>query len=197
MNLEQYFRHSTHKKLTLVGPLLEHKRTFPNTTLVFVDGGTRFRHDKEGFSVGDGDSYPKSLDETLPQQKDFSDLAYVLNHADAFAEIEAWGFWGGRKDHELANLGEFHRFLKRQKKAEVQLPPHARGFSAGEWNVNITELYSLLTLESNDIEMTGNTQYPVMPAQTFLPLSSFGISNQGSGEVIIRASRPFFLFYQL
>lgn len=196
MKLEQYLLRHPNQKLTLVGPLLTKAQTFDRDPVVFVDGGTRFRAGEEGFSVGDGDSFEKPLDEKLPAQKDFSDLAYVLEHADQYRRIDAFGFWGERKDHELANLGEFQRFLKRQKRAEIHMPPLAKGYSAGSWSLLINGLFSLLVLEAGEIQMTGDIQYPIPHKKMVSPLSSFGISNQAHGSIQIEASMPFFLFHQ-
>ncbi len=196
MTLEQYLQRHPNQKLTLVGPLLTKTQPFDRDPVVFVDGGSRFRSGTEGFSVGDGDSSKLLLDETLPAQKDYSDLAYVLNHADQYRKVDAFGFWGERKDHELANLGEFQQFLKRQKRAEVHLPPFAKGYSAGSWSLLLNGLFSLLVLESGEIQMSGDIQYPIPQKKSVTPLSSFGISNQAHGSIQIEASMPFFLFHQ-
>ncbi len=196
MTLEQYLHRHPNQKLTLVGPLLTKPQPFERDPVVFVDGGVKFRLGTEGFSVGDGDSSPLPLNEKLPAEKDFSDLAYVLKHADQYRKVDAYGFWGERKDHELANLGEFQQFLKRQKRAEIHLPPHAKGYSAGSWSLLLNGLFSLLLLEAGEIQMTGDIQYPILKKQILAPLSSLGISNHAHGSIQIEATMPFFLFHQ-
>lgn len=196
MTLEQYLQRHPHQILTLVGPLLKKPQSFTRDPVVFIDGGTQFRTESFGFSVGDGDSFNKPLDETLPANKDFSDLAYVLKHVDQYRKIDAFGFWGERKDHELANLGEFQQFLKRQKRAEVHLPPFAKGYSAGSWSLLLNGLFSLLVLENAEIQMSGDLQYPILEKKQVTTLSSLGISNEAHGSIQIESSMPFFLFHQ-
>jgi len=196
LTLNEYLELHTKSHLTLVGPLLDKPHTFSADPLIFVDGGARFRKEKEGFSVGDGDSYPLPLDETISARKDYSDLSYVLNLASAYNKVEAWGFWGGRKDHEMANIGEFHQFLKKLQRAEVKIPPQARGFSAGEWTLTINGLFSLFVAEKSEVQITGEAEYSVPTPRVFEPFSSLGLSNNGRGEIRIRSSNPFFLFYK-
>src|SRR4051794_25182624 len=115
---------ASEEEVTLVGPLY-HQRHTPLMPTVYVDGGTRFRNEggwaaghggHSAFptvSVGDGDSSGGSLDELLPSEKDYSDLAFVLRSLPASVnEVTLLGFLGGRRDHELANLGEVNEYLK-------------------------------------------------------------------------------------
>ena len=119
MNLDQYlediFRSS--KSINLIGPLYSSEFSFDGPT-VYIDGGVNFKQDDTGFSLGDGDSSSARLDQTLNPMKSYSDLAYALQQISKykFKELKLFGFLGGRKDHELINLLEVHRFLANDRR---------------------------------------------------------------------------------
>src|SRR3982750_1407403 len=102
-------------QISVVGPMLNRVFT-PSAPTIFVDGGTQFRPVGEKnnpirISVGDGDSGGINLDVLLPKEKDYSDLAFVLsNLPPTVRHVELIGFLGGRRDHELFNFGEVHKF---------------------------------------------------------------------------------------
>ena len=98
--------------LTIVGPLYIGEADFKEPVL-FIDGGSRFRNSPEGLSLGDNDSSIGELDILLSPDKDFSDLSYALRNIPShYKEIHLQGFLGGRKDHEIINMGEVQNFLK-------------------------------------------------------------------------------------
>lgn len=189
-------------RVTLVGPL--HHETFnPVEPTIFIDGGARFRSaDPEKFpciSVGDGDSGDSPLDVKLPAEKDFSDLAFVLRELpDYVKNLRLVGFLGGRLDHELANLGELHQFLAgRSADARVDMENGGRanviGFN-GHLEHKIQGLFSILVLESAEVQITGECRYALNKATTLEPASSHGLSNEGNGLVKLSSSGPAFLF---
>ena len=164
---------------------------------IFVDGGANFRAKNAGLSVGDGDSYDGELDERLKPDKDYSDLAYVLSSLPAhFHKIELCGFLGGRRAPELANLGEVHYFLKhRHNPTRVQLDRAVTGFSAGDWQLEIHETFSLMCIESTKLTLKGDCEYPLNTLTRLDPLNSHGLSNIGRGRVTLKTEQPVFVFY--
>jgi len=184
------------RAITLVGPLYQGESNF-DTPVIFVDGGTAFRHQKTGLSVGDGDSYDGELDERLSPDKDYSDLAYVLSSLPAhFHKVELLGFLGGRRDHELANLGEIHHFLKhRHSPTRVLLEQAVTGFNAGDWQLEIHEIFSLMCIESTKLTLEGECEYPLNTLTQIDPLSSHGLSNMGRGRITLKTEQPVFVFY--
>ena len=202
MTIQQYLgKYPYHKNITLIGPRYEgpvRSESFVEPVL-FVDGGTHFRQGKEGYSLGDGDSYQGLLDTTLAQQKDFSDLAFALHSLSPnFTSLALLGFLGGRRDHELFNFGEVHHFVRqRSPGTKVRFDQEVMVFSAGEWTFPLHGLFSLATLETTSFSMFGECEYPVLQATELKPLGSLGLSNFGQGLVTIRCSGPMLLFTKL
>lgn len=180
----------------MVGPLYAGDDVFSDP-VIFVDGGTQFRQQKEGLSVGDGDSYTGKLDEKLSPHKDYSDLAYVLSSLPAhFHEVFLFGFLGGRRDHEWANLGEAHSFLdKRHQPTKLQFETQVTGFSAGKWQLEINAPFSLLSMVHAKVKLVGACDYPLREATEIEPLCSHGLSNIGSGAITLQTNKPVFIVY--
>ena len=86
--------------------------------VIYVDSG--IHHQKPcalSTSVGDADSSTAPLDMMLEKEKNFSDFTFALRSLPQnIAEVHARGFLGGRRDHELANFGEAHAFLRARLK---------------------------------------------------------------------------------
>ncbi|MEZ4741936.1 MAG: hypothetical protein R3B45_05735 [Bdellovibrionota bacterium] len=187
----------THRRLYIIGPLFsasEAKQSNFSGAVIFVDGGVRFRKSDEGFSVGDGDSSEVALDKVLNTEKDFSDLSYVFDHLeDYFEEVVLLGFLGGRRDHELANLAEAHRFLSRRNlKVRLLFDQEVIGLSKGEWQVSIDSIFTLFSFEAVHLDLRGACKYQT---SGFLRhLSSHGLSNEGYGKVAISCDHPVFVF---
>ena len=187
---------SQFKKLILIGPCplpsftRKQLEEFKNIPLVFIDGGKnhiknlQLEGSKNSFSVGDGDSYSGPLSKVIPKEKDFSDLAYCLSHIPKnILEIDLYGFLGGRKDHEIANLGEIHKFIKRKKKPILaKFDDKIIILSPGRWNLCHKGIFSLFCLEPSFIELSGNIKYSLKKSTQLSPLSSQGLSNKASGN---------------
>ncbi|MGI9310456.1 MAG: hypothetical protein ACR2P7_02855 [bacterium] len=193
--------------LTVVGPLLAAppRATALREPLVWVDGGVAHRcggdgvADRIGFAVGDGDSAQHALDQYLSADKDYSDLAYVLRRLSAyepahFDEVVLLGFLGARRDHELFNLGEVHRFL-----AAAKTPTRARfdrdivAYSKGEWTFEARAAFSLAVLAPTKLQLTGACKYQIATPTELDALTSLGLSNQGFGEITLRTQGPAFI----
>ncbi len=192
------------RSAVLVGPLLK-KEELPlikNSPLLLVDGGLDLALkysldlDRSCFSVGDGDSSRLSLDEVLPVEKDYSDLAYALSILPEEVEsIELLGFLGGRSDHELCNFGEVFHFLKKKKNlAKVYLGPEVTALSSGDWKFSHQGNFSLISFEDSEIRLTGHAAYELEHFTTIKAFSSHGLSNEATGEVKLQTRSPIFLY---
>jgi len=188
--------HAAARTIKLIGPL--HKGETPHDEpLIFVDGGAQLRQNNEGLAVGDGDSYSGTLDERLNTQKDYSDLAYVLASLPAhFHQVMLHGFLGERRDHELANLGEANAFLKhRHHPTRLQFDTAICGFSAGDWQLEIHEPFSLLSIEPAKVTLKGACAYQLKQLTQIDPLCSHGLSNIGNGAITLKTDVPVFIVY--
>jgi len=198
MSIERYLdRFQGEKKLTLVGPFCA-----PSVRLeepvIFVDGGTDCRQSGCGIAVGDGDSFDGELDVLLSPDKDFSDLAFALADVPSgFVEIRLLGFLGGRRDHELFNLGEVHQFLvTRTSPVQVLFDDRVVAYSAGRWSFCRHGGFSLGVLEESRIRVEGDCLYQCTEPTLFKPFTSFGLSNIGSGIIQLECWRPVFVFLE-
>ena len=182
--------------LSLIGPLYQGNAHFEDP-VIFVDGGAQFRKVSEGLSVGDGDSHSEAMDEKLNPNKNYSDLAYVLSSLPAhFHEVCLYGFIGGRRDHEWANVGEVHAFLQtRYQPTKLHFESEVTGFSAGKWQLEINAPFSLLCMEVAKVKLTGDCRYPLKQATKIEPLSSHGLSNIGKGSITLETNKPVFVLY--
>lgn len=186
------------KTLTLVGPItpkpVSSIKKFPQ---ILVDGGTSFKAKHSlHFSVGDGDSFQKKLDLTLPREKDFSDLQFALTLIPKkIKTVHFLGFLGGRKDHELINYGEIAYFLKKRKNTQCHLWQNAKlktlFLSQGVHEFDYTGIFSIVSFfPSSKVSIQGNCEYPLKKETTIKPFSSHGLSNLGFGKIKIKTTEP-------
>lgn len=186
--------HREHAKFSVVGPLCaEHKRF--SDPVIFVDGGSVRREGNEGLCVGDGDSSTIPMDIKLDPRKDLSDLSFALSLLPAkVKEIALDGFLGGRRDHELLNLGEVFHFLScRHLPCAVFFDHEIVALTKGHWQLAIDGLFSLMTIETTCVNLSGKCEYQIDPPQEVAPLSSFGLSNIAKGEISIQTNNPIFV----
>jgi thiamine pyrophosphokinase len=198
MTLDSYFGKFRHcQQITLVGPFFDNSHDIEDP-VIFVDSGSQFRKSDEGISVGDGDSIDTPLEIRLNPDKDFSDLAFALqNIPDHFREIDLAGFLGGRRDHELFNIGETHHFLSTRKSpTKVRFDRKVTGFSAGQWQFQRFGSFSVLTVAEALVRITGDCSYTCPESTSFPPLSSLGLSNIGSGTIDIGSNGPVFVLFE-
>lgn len=191
--LHQYIKDG---RITLIGPFYDGPVP-TNEPVIFVDGGTKYRKDRLGFALGDGDSFAGGLDLQLEARKDFSDLSFALNHLPSeYRCIELNGFLGGRRDHEWLNLGEAHRFLKtRTQPTEIYFDSQVRAFSMGDWEFSFHGLFTVLCFEDTLVHLTGECEYTIDPSEILKALSSHGLSNQGSGKIQLATNGPVFVLF--
>jgi len=198
MTIDTYFsRYLDHSEITLVGPMHPSNTCFDDP-VIFVDGGSKYRKNMEGYLIGDGDSYiGGKLDQLLNPDKDFSDLAYVLHRlTNNFSYVKLQGFLGGRRDHELFNFGETHNLLKcRDSSTMLKFDDSVVAVSEGHWQFEITELFSIAVIQSTAIKLTGKCQYQCLQEKLFHPLSSHGLSNRGFGTIYLNCQGPVFVLF--
>jgi thiamine pyrophosphokinase len=186
-----------------MGPALPDK--LKHLPIIAVDGGAHF-HSKLDIWVGDADSYEKEVVAghiyRHPVEKDQSDLALALSlfKEPRHFKFHFWGFLGGRKDHELFNLGEALTFLDEQLECQIMFYDengkilfHVLG--SGHWKFSYDGLFSLGTLKKTMVRLRGECAYPIEKYQLLNPLSSLGLSNIGKGEMILENDGPVFLYY--
>lgn len=186
---------------------------------IYVDGGSNFRNDggwaaglakasapepvvKSSvplISVGDGDSASGKLDEVLPAHKDYSDLAFVLRALPPhIVAIEMLGFLGERRDHELANLGEVHAFLKtRTEFCRVEIHSTDQtifAFARGSLTADIHGIFSVMVFEPSAVRIEGACEFPLNGDVILQVASSHGLSNVGHGDVVLTSDQPCFVF---
>lgn len=186
--------------VTLVGPLYGKPHT-QTTPTVFVDAGAHFRvpdttNIHADISVGDGDSAQIPLDEVLPKEKDYSDLAFVLRGLPkSVTHIDLLGFLGGSRDHELFNFGEVHYFLKNSSGfRSARFDDLVVAFSGDKLSLDIHGRFSLLVFEPSKVTLTGSCSYPLTSPTDLPAVSSAGLSNVGFGTVFVESTAPCFLF---
>lgn len=183
-------------EITLVGPFAAQRKEWP-TPSIFIDAGARHKSSHPlHFSVGDGDSADVPLDFTLPAEKDYSDLAFVLSQLpNSIIRLSMVGFLGGRKDHELLNLGEVHRFLTRRSVAtECDIDWSVCGLSAGQWVLKLNGLFSLVAFTPIKAAVTGDCRYQLKGITELEAFSTHGLSNEAWGQVALNISGPVFIF---
>lgn len=194
----------SHGCAVLVGPMLEkNEGDFPqNLPLLLVDGGFDkcLEHGllakRSTFSVGDGDSSKAQLDEKLSPKKDFSDLSYALDLLPhSIKKIILYGFLGGRRDHEISNFGEVHRFLKNKaEQSQVNFSDKILVLSSGKWRLTHFGPFSLMALDRPTVLLTGEIEYQLIQKTKLEPMSSLGLSNNSKGEFYLETDGPVFIY---
>lgn len=191
---------------TLVGPMGPGvPDALAKHPLLAVDGGAKHT-DRMDIWVGDGDSYIEKINcEHIfrhPPQKSQSDLALALSALNSQLEykLHLWGFLGGRKDHELFNLGECLSFLGAHPESQILLYNEESEVSfhllgEGVWSFTHHGPFSLGSTKNIEVQMTGDCLYPLPHPQRLNPLSSLGLSNEGSGEIKLQLNGPLFIYF--
>lgn len=177
----------------IVGPLTQSFDSDPNEPTLFIDGGTKFKKDY-GFSLGDNDSFQGELDYKLPKDKDFSDLQFALTLIPSQTEtVYLHGFLGGRKDHELINLGEVAHFLFERNESKVVFDDRITAYSQGFWEFELQNTFTLFSFHENTLSLTGECKYQLIK-QSLKPFSSHGLSNEAEGKISLHNSAPLYFF---
>jgi thiamine pyrophosphokinase len=204
MNLPSHLKQNTQWVfLGPMGPSL--MAPLQNYPLLCLDGGAHFTN-KMDLWVGDGDSFTKEVKAEHKfkhsPEKDQSDLALALS---LFQDkrpylFHFWGLLGGRRDHEMFNLGESLSFLEDHTNTTILFyGENGKIFfelkGQGDWDLDHHGPYSLGTLTKGEILLSGKCRYQISHDLTLTPLSSQGLSNIGLGEMNLKNSHPLFLYY--
>ncbi len=194
MNLPNHLSKKT--SWVLVGPMGPELGLSADAVLA-VDGGLKYAP-KADFWVGDGDSNPAlPLPEhflKLSPEKDISDFRAALDLLPEAESILLWGFLGGRRDHELAILGECHGYLKSNPGCQIKI--YNKGVLAGVFlptgvgRIEYTGSFSLFSLESAKVTLRGDVLYSLSSPINLAPLSSHGISNKAQGMIMTESDKP-------
>ncbi len=184
----------------MVGPMLKPisrgKIPLPEGIPCFlIDGGKNFFKGKSAsvLTLGDNDSSKTPLDIVLPTKKDFSDFAFALKLLPPSVKILILrGFLGGRRDHELFNMGETHHFLKSRKETMAFFDEQIIAISTGSYEIELQGQFSIACLEKTKIHLSGDCDYQAKEI-IFFPLSSLGLSNFSHGKIKIKTTKPIFI----
>jgi thiamine pyrophosphokinase len=200
------FSSSSQNEIVIVGPLgpMVDSR-FSNLATLAVDGGAKWTQ-RIDLWVGDADSLEGPLPECkrilLDKNKSRSDLGFAWSEiTENTKTIHLWGFLGGRRDHEWFNLGEVHQGLStRPGTRAIFYDSTGRErvwmASSGVWSFVHQGLFSLASLVSNEVTLTGDCEYRLDQQTRIEPLSSLGLSNSSRGRFNIEASHPFLIFLE-
>jgi thiamine pyrophosphokinase len=191
----------------LLGPMGPELPSFLSThPLIGVDGGAQFAK-KLNIWVGDADSFTKKVEADhffkFSTQKGLSDLALALDLLKMASPkiLHLWGFLGGRKDHELFNLGEGLHFLENKQNTKINFY-NSNGeltyllLSTGLWKFKHSGLFSLGTLKKTKVKLTGQCLYQLPNPHSIEALSSLGLSNESQGEVELETEGPIFIYFE-
>jgi thiamine pyrophosphokinase len=173
--------------------------------LICVDGGAHFSKNADIW-VGDKDSFKGEIISKHVFQfsvhKDKSDLCLAFELFADFSPktLHLWGFLGGRKDHEIFNLGEALKFLDNNPESQIlfydlngKMVFHL--ISEGVWRFSHKGLFSVGCLRAVDITLTGKCDYPIHKRSPISPFSSNGLSNVADGEIELDTSGPLFIYF--
>ncbi|MFG1492841.1 hypothetical protein [Halobacteriovorax sp. ZH4_bin.1] len=201
MNLKEFNDKLTKtNKLAIIGPMALKLPYIIDSPIIYVDGGLNHRpsDDHPYLSVGDDDSNQTndSLDITLDENKDFSDLTFALTLIpDNITEINLFGFLGGRLDHQMVTLGSIHHFLKERKSQTIcNFERKLLACSSGDFSFTHKGTFSLLSLEKQELQISGACDFPLNTQKKVKTLSCLTLSNKASGEVHINSELPVFIY---
>lgn len=204
MKLPKELRDKT--EWVLVGPMgPDLPERFHHFAIMAVDGGARFTGRMNAW-IGDSDSNKSVPENTLvyhlPEEKDASDFSCALKLLDRQLKysLHLWGLSGGRKDHELFVWGEVLAFLEQHPESQCilygndgRIDTHFLG--SGHWRFQHTGRFSLGSLRKIRVKLTGEVKYPIQTESWLPALSSWGLSNVGSGEIILENEGAAFIHY--
>jgi thiamine pyrophosphokinase len=195
-----------HTQWVLVGPmgpaLPSWAQAYP---VLAIDGGAR-HCPRMQIWIGDGDSNPETIECAhkflFSPHKDQSDLALalgLLSHQQKLT-LHCWGLLGGRRDHELLNLGESLHFLQTHPGSRGIFYDHSGALAVeclgpGEWEINREGVFSLVSFHEVRVKMTGDCTYPITQESLLLPVSSRGLSNWGRGKIHLTIDGAVMLIY--
>lgn len=184
----------------IVGPMKPIGKLNNEIFTVLVDGAMAHNLNLKNYvSIGDSDSWDGQHDYQLPQAKDRSDLYHAFKLVpDNYHQVHMHGFYGGRIDHFIINIGEIVHFLD-QRRCCIRF---YNGddllilvFSAGEWTFEFNGIFSLFSFDDNRLSIEGDCLYKSKEEYTNLnKYSSHGLSNEAFGLVKLTCKKPIVVF---
>ncbi|MCO4794832.1 MAG: hypothetical protein KC493_14025 [Bacteriovoracaceae bacterium] len=200
MKIENFLELSANEpKWNLIGPMFDTSAIdyIKNLPTIYVDGGLNFKNDlgnrvdnSPTLSIGDGDSLKNEakLDVLYSPEKDKSDLELALETVPENIDLDAHGFYGGRIDHQLVNIGTFSRHSS-LKKSNIFLDNKIIFLPKGVYKLSHNGPFSLLSIEACELSIKGKVKYPLSEMQKTSALSGLTLSNEAHGEFTISTSK--------
>ncbi|MDH4468062.1 MAG: hypothetical protein QE271_08390 [Bacteriovoracaceae bacterium] len=176
---------------------------------LYVDGGIKHFQKKSSAQpqlwIGDGDSkkliknpLPQSLQLWLPRDKNLSDFEAALNIIpDGNFEVVAYGFLGGKSDHEWGGILAATQLIKLKKWKKIIFIGKSSRILILNGGKKYLEFehkgkFSLFTFHRQEIFLEGKLDYQ---GKIELPaLSTKGLSNVSHGKWTIKNQHPILLF---
>lgn len=192
----------SHSQLVIVGPILNQKVEI-KLPQIAVDRGLQFAVEPILW-VGDGDSSTpsQSIPQFFKEDQNVTDLHFCLHNIRNWKwfELHLFGFLGGRKDHELANLGEVYHAFKNRKLSRSAIfydqdVPRVHLYQSGRHEFSSHDLFSVLVFEESQVTIEGSCEYQCENI-VLKPFSGKGVSNVGHGMIQIQSSQPFLIFFE-
>ena len=186
----------------LLGPMGPVENINQKLFTIVVDGGMAHNIVFDTYtSIGDSDSWSEKHHHQLLKNKDRSDLHHALKLIPSDCEVvHMHGFYGGRDDHFLMNLGEISHFLNiTTRPFEINLYKkkslHIKCFSPGFWQFDYNGVFSLFSFEDNLVKLEGHCLYKSKEEYTKInKYSSHGLSNIGHGLISLACKQPVLVF---
>jgi len=190
-------------EILLVGPTLGHSTRLALADIsrlpqIAVDGGIEAAS-RPLLWAGDGDSgkMPQHIPAAFKDDQNKTDLRFCLDGIDRWRwkVLHLAGFFGERRDHELANYGELHQLLLRRPSTRAALVYDgtlriaARFLQAGRHELDLQGRFSVLALEPLRLTLSGRCKYAAENL-ALQPLSGQGVSNEADGAVTLLCDRP-------
>jgi hypothetical protein len=185
------------------------KKIKPNW-IIFVDGGNKHKSKIKDITlystlhIGDGDSSKqkqKKLDVKLPTQKNFSDLAYVVEvvrkNRKRISNVYFLGFsshhFEERLDHLLFNLG-----LIQGLASKLCLPIYVDEYflflPAGKNILKHKGIFSIISLRPNTIKLQGSVKYILEVWTKIKSFDTHCLSNRAHGIFQIESKKEILVY---
>lgn len=197
MTVSEYLSRFAHASvINVAGPF--NQQSPLDEPVIFVDGGSAARLSDEGIAVGDGDSSGGRMDVLLKRDKNCSDLAFALESIPpGYTRVRLLGFLGGCRDHEYFNIGCAHRFLEnRAGPSSIWFDNLICGYSPGTWTFERSGTFSIAAVRDTWLTLGGDCAYPCRTRTRFDALDSLGLSNIGTGTVLLENEGPVFVIFE-
>jgi hypothetical protein len=185
-------------------------KKFTPTWIIFVDGGNKHKSKIKDIthysilSIGDGDSSKqkqKKLDVKLPTQKNYSDLAFVVDvlikNRKRITNVSFLGFsshhFEERLDHLLFNLG-----LIQGLASKLCLPIYVDEYflflPAGKNVLKHKGIFSIISLRPNTIKLQGDIKYNLEAWTQIKAFDTHCLSNRSYGIFQIESKKEILVY---